>query len=348
MVTKNEWPLPALSITHALVNYAEKIYVLDNGSTDGTWQGLQLLQTLFPGRIVPFRYISETFDQQAVTQALYCQDPEVNNRDENRWYVTLDSDEFLIDMKKTSLAFLAAGASDYEAVVLEVKNFIPLATFDDETLDSYADIEFRATRGDYGNHRVLVEAVREGRKLLQHRNPDEKIFFRGRASITVGIASHLLIYGDGIPWKKWDSKIAFGAEKHGYYIAHLPYTSQSRFMERFRQKFAFSIDTVFTYLAEEEAVRDFRGAHITPGSPFLSESLENGYVLKDLSFREAIVSTIDFLKPSWEEILRVSHEKLDDDLSDSEGFGPTVTSARRTINFLQDKTLTLNSNLWKF
>lgn len=41
---KNEWPLLAVTLTHALRNHVDAVYVLDHGSTDGTAAGLAALQ----------------------------------------------------------------------------------------------------------------------------------------------------------------------------------------------------------------------------------------------------------------------------------------------------------------
>jgi len=70
MTIKNEWPLAAVSIAHALINHVDKMYVVDNGSRDGTWQGLKILQEVFPDRLIAIYYESEMYNQKAISHAL--------------------------------------------------------------------------------------------------------------------------------------------------------------------------------------------------------------------------------------------------------------------------------------
>ena len=48
-VVKYEWPLLAVTISHALTHYADKVLVIDTGSQDGTFQGIKVLQSLWAG-----------------------------------------------------------------------------------------------------------------------------------------------------------------------------------------------------------------------------------------------------------------------------------------------------------
>lgn len=91
-LVKNEDDVITQTLIHA-AGHCEKIFVLDNGSTDCTWEFVQSLSRVEP-RIVPFGQTFEPYRRSLRSQVLYevCSD-----LSEDDWWLILDSDEFLAE-----------------------------------------------------------------------------------------------------------------------------------------------------------------------------------------------------------------------------------------------------------
>lgn len=90
---KNEWPLVAVTLMHALRNHVDAVFVLDHGSTDGTATGLAALQASPLGeRIHVVRFDEEAFIEEAFMNALV----EVCQASAPDWIYPFDADEILI------------------------------------------------------------------------------------------------------------------------------------------------------------------------------------------------------------------------------------------------------------
>jgi len=95
----NEWPLLALSISHALMYHVDEVYLLNHSSTDGTYEGTKRLQQLWPGRLHVVEYHDNHFWQEACLSALI----EVSQRSSPEWIYVFDADEFMIVQRGRSL-----------------------------------------------------------------------------------------------------------------------------------------------------------------------------------------------------------------------------------------------------
>jgi hypothetical protein len=91
MQVRDEWPLVALSASHALLVHVDELYILDHCSSDGTSYGLQKLQELWPGRLHVLTSEVDDFWQEACTSVLI----EVSQASASDWLYLLDADEFL-------------------------------------------------------------------------------------------------------------------------------------------------------------------------------------------------------------------------------------------------------------
>jgi hypothetical protein len=90
MLVKNEADIVAYTLRDAL-RWADQVFVLDNGSTDGTWE---IVQSLGGDRVVPWKQ-----DFRAFSNALR---GEVFNAfrhvaEEGDWWCKMDADEFYVD-----------------------------------------------------------------------------------------------------------------------------------------------------------------------------------------------------------------------------------------------------------
>ena len=89
-IVKNEADVIAQSLTHAL-KFCDQIFVIDNGSSDGTWETVKSLAQQFSG-IVPFAQILEPFRDSMRSLVYNRHHHQLSDRD---WWLRLDADEFL-------------------------------------------------------------------------------------------------------------------------------------------------------------------------------------------------------------------------------------------------------------
>jgi glycosyltransferase involved in cell wall biosynthesis len=91
-LVKNEDDIITQTLSHA-AGHCEKILVLDNGSTDRTWELVQSLSRV-DQRIVPFGQTLEPYRRSLRAQVYYDVRSELSEDD---WWLILDSDEFLAE-----------------------------------------------------------------------------------------------------------------------------------------------------------------------------------------------------------------------------------------------------------
>jgi glycosyltransferase involved in cell wall biosynthesis len=91
-LVKNEDDVIIQTLNHA-AKYCEKIFVLDNGSTDRTWELVRSLSQVNP-RIVLFAQTFEPFRESLRSLVYYEVSAELSEDD---WWLILDGDEFLAE-----------------------------------------------------------------------------------------------------------------------------------------------------------------------------------------------------------------------------------------------------------
>jgi len=91
-LVKNEDDIIGQTLTYA-TQYCNKIFVIDNGSTDQTWDIVQDLGGLHP-QIVPFAQKDEPYDEGL---RWFAYDAHHQELTEDDWWLILDSDEFLAE-----------------------------------------------------------------------------------------------------------------------------------------------------------------------------------------------------------------------------------------------------------
>lgn len=107
-LVKNEADILRTSLTAALA-WCDRIFVFDNGSTDGTWEIVQDLARA-DSRVVPFKQDPKPFDDALRAEIFQAYRGEAKAGD---WWCRLDSDEFYVDDPK---AFLAAVPRSHHVV----------------------------------------------------------------------------------------------------------------------------------------------------------------------------------------------------------------------------------------
>jgi hypothetical protein len=107
-VVKNEVDIISQSL-RAAAKWCERIYVLDNGSSDGTWEKVQELSTQLP-QVIPVGQDSRTF-HSGIREDILRQ--HADGARPGDWWCILDVDEFYIDDPRK---FLASVPGKYQVV----------------------------------------------------------------------------------------------------------------------------------------------------------------------------------------------------------------------------------------
>jgi glycosyltransferase involved in cell wall biosynthesis len=97
-LVRDEEDIIAQTLSHA-AGYCDKVFVLDNGSTDRTWQIVQSLATTNP-RIIAFAQTFEPYSNALRAKVYNAVHRDLDAKD---WWLILDSDEFLAEDPKPLL-----------------------------------------------------------------------------------------------------------------------------------------------------------------------------------------------------------------------------------------------------
>ncbi len=143
---KNEWPLLALSISHALMHHVDEVYVLNHGSVDQTSEGLQHLKQLWNNRLHVFNWYDERYWQEVYTNALIM----ISRTSSPDWFYVFDADEFLITRESKSLKRIVSDVdAQYSAIRYEVQNWISNEGFDETDLHQYQLLRYRSVASSF-------------------------------------------------------------------------------------------------------------------------------------------------------------------------------------------------------
>lgn len=109
MIAKNEADIIAQSLVYAL-NHCEKVIVMDNMSTDGTWEIVENLAVKYPERIIAHCRLEQGFHDCLRAIAYNAYRHELGNQD---WWLRLDADEFLNERPAETLKVAIAENADF-------------------------------------------------------------------------------------------------------------------------------------------------------------------------------------------------------------------------------------------
>jgi hypothetical protein len=96
---KNEWGLIVVSISHALINHVDEVYVVNHASTDQTFNGLNHLKKLWGERLHIITINNIGFFQEEATNTII----QISKKSNPDWIYVFDADEFLLADESTSL-----------------------------------------------------------------------------------------------------------------------------------------------------------------------------------------------------------------------------------------------------
>ncbi|EYD75845.1 hypothetical protein Rumeso_02627 [Rubellimicrobium mesophilum DSM 19309] len=128
----------------AAANWSDAIYVLDNGSSDGTWEIVQGVARELPA-VIPYKQDPRPFDDGIRDNLLQAYRPRARPGD---WWCILDADEFYIDNPRE---FLSNVPARYNSVFAQLYNFV----FTERDL-----IAYRNDPALYGSHVPIEQRLR--------------------------------------------------------------------------------------------------------------------------------------------------------------------------------------------
>lgn len=109
MIVKNEADIAGQCLINAL-GHCDKIIVMDNMSTDGTWEMVQGLAAKYPGRIIPHCRLDQPFHDCLRAIGYNAFHHELSSAD---WWLRLDADEFLNEQPGPALALAGKEGADF-------------------------------------------------------------------------------------------------------------------------------------------------------------------------------------------------------------------------------------------
>lgn len=219
LAVRDEWPLAAVVLVHALMHHVDAVVVLDHASSDATPAGLALLKASALGeRIQLLRLDSADYRQEAFMNALV----EVSQAWEPDWIYPFDADEFLLAPGGLK-ALLASLPDQVLAVHYQLENWISTPDFDDSDLDDYLNLQIRSLP-DLPMPPVMepamVQAIAEGQTNYFRQPFGSKVIFRNTTTAWLEAGSHALR-----PFLRSQSLLAHRKHLRG---AHLPLLSRAR------------------------------------------------------------------------------------------------------------------------
>ncbi|WP_005037431.1 glycosyltransferase family 2 protein [Holophaga foetida] len=223
---KNEWGILALSITHALIHHVDEVYVLNDSSTDESFQGLQRLQALWPGRLHVFHQNNGIFLQEAQLNTLVL----LARQSNPDWLYVFDADEFLLPSPRTSLReILARVPEDCAAIRYNLRNFVCPRNFNERSTGDYSSIHYEGLPDPNLSLKFSerYQAIYEEKLNLFHIPFPSKVIFRNLDSIRVLAGAHDIVHYTGKPMRS--------VSIDSLYTAHLSWLSMDRLKRKAEQ-----------------------------------------------------------------------------------------------------------------
>jgi len=297
---RNEWPLLALSISHALIYHVDEVYVLNHSSTDGSFEGLQLLEELWKHRIHILNFHDPHFWQEASTNALI----EVSQEASPDWIYVFDADEFLLTQAcKPLKEILDELDPQYLAIRYEVRNWISTENFDQTHLNDYRKLHFCSVPRLFMdmNLETLVDEIGKGNLNFFDVPFLSKVIFRNDSTAWLGAGAHAL--------KNWTDTRTLHMNPVILTAAHFPFLCKNRVRKKARDGKVLTQDhfpithgwqnQMIYKLSQQNKLDQFWRNHAI-GSHNDSDHRALPSFIIDNDFVQAIESTIRFLNDGFD------------------------------------------------
>ena len=219
---KNEWGLLAVSISHALVNYASEVYVLDHASDDQSASGLSCLKDLWGERLHVLHVGNIPFDQAAMTNTVI----HLIDRSQPTWVHVFDADEFLLVQDGFSLAAeLDAQAEDVMSLCYPVENHVSTLSFNENRLSDYARLRYKSEPTKRAIGHLAAEVIEAGDATFFDYPFPSKVLFRYGEGVRLSDGAHQVTA----------LKSGVGKTTQRIKAAHLVFATQTRLVGKAQQ-----------------------------------------------------------------------------------------------------------------
>lgn len=224
VMARDEWPLLALAITHALHAGVDHVVVVDHSSSDGTSAGLQRLSEQWPDRIIVLRLEDEAYLQEATTRVVM----EAVGAADFDWVYVFDADEFILPGPDTSLTdVLRSQPADVDEVRYEAQRWVTPVDMDETNPDDYQRIVKRAfpTVPAGRSPMLMAEQIAAGDLNFFDLPSPTKVIVRGHLACEVAAGAHFV---------HSTSVVGSHVDPEQLRAGHLPLLSRERLMRKSR------------------------------------------------------------------------------------------------------------------
>ena len=185
---KNEWGLIAMSVSYALLNHVDAVWVLDDGSSDESATGFAHLTKVWGERLTVLNLDSIGFEQEAITNTLIQLAMLTEQPD---WIYPFDADEFLVLDGGGSLRDLLAKQPDaIDQVRYGVSNFISPRDFNENSIADYRRQTFQSSAARVASIDTKAREIAAGTATFFDFGFMSKTVIRARANIRLDRGSH--------------------------------------------------------------------------------------------------------------------------------------------------------------
>jgi len=189
LAVRDEWPLAAVALVHALLHHVDAVVVLDHASSDATPAGLALLKASALGERIQLLHLdSADYRQEAFMNAMV----EVSQAWAPDWIYPFDADEFLL-VSAGLPRFLGSLPDQIDAVHYELENWISTPEFDESDLDDYLELELRSLPDlpiPLIADAPLIEAISKARVNYFRWPFGQKVIFRNTGTAWLRAGAH--------------------------------------------------------------------------------------------------------------------------------------------------------------
>jgi hypothetical protein len=194
VVSKNDWGILGVSISYALLNHVDNVYVVNHFSEDETLAGLKHLQLYWGDRLKIINYPDLTFDQETITNCAI----NIAYESSPDWIYVFDSDEFLLLDENISLHQILENCdSGIRSIRYELENYISISDFNNCCLLDYLKLRYKSLPTIYNaGPQSKYEDMYHGRTTFFDYPFDSKIIFRATEESWIGMGCHSLV---GLP-----------------------------------------------------------------------------------------------------------------------------------------------------
>lgn len=290
----NEWPLLALSISHALENHVDEVYLLNHFRDANQYAQTRHLKELWGNRVHLLDYFTNEYYQEAQINALI----HISQSDSPDWIWVFDADEFLLTSENQSLKkILSEISQDKLAVRYELKNWVSCGDFDENQLDHYLRLQQRAISTDHFSNlwsKVMHDEILRGKLNFFDIPFNSKVIFRGNIPhFWLAAGAHTIL----------SPRPAAEIKTNQFEVAHFPFLSKNRLATRVSRKKQLNKQgfspmqgwqsQMIASFHEENRMDDFWNAHSISD---ISIKAKKPSTERDLRFSQSIEPVIISLK----------------------------------------------------